>query len=67
MLAHIILVMALEPETRLNDVIQNKESYRKLIEKAMGEMRKQKYEKLTQGDHVNYSERTLEIIRREFP
>jgi hypothetical protein len=29
----------------------------------MKEVRKQRFEKLTSGDHVNYSERTIDIIR----
>ncbi len=41
MLSHSLLVMALEPGMRLSELIKNnKESYRKLVEKAMSEMRK---------------------------
>lgn len=67
MLTHIILVMALEPKRKLHLIISNKDSYLKLISKAMDGVRKQKFEKLTHGDHVNYSERTIDIIRSKFP
>ena len=63
MLTHIIIVMALEPKRKLDLIISNKDSYLKLISKSMEVIRKQKFEKLTQGDYVNYSERTIDIIR----
>jgi TATA-binding protein-associated factor Taf7 len=63
MLTHIILVMALEPKKKIHLIISNKDSYQHLISKSMKEVRKQRFEKLTSGDHVNYSERTIDIIR----
>jgi hypothetical protein len=63
MLTHVILVMALEPKRNLHLVISNKDSYLKLISLSMSIVKKQKFENLTSGDHANYSDRTIDLIR----
>jgi hypothetical protein len=63
MLTHVILVMALEPKRKLHLVISNKDSYLKLISLSMSIVKKQKFENLTSGDHANYSDRAIDLIR----